>query len=186
MALPGLVAYGSGEDSDADESGAHARAPPPPPISPLPLNGTSHPVFEVRPATLSVAVCEGVHRLGSGPVLVGGAQDEPDAPSASPADPSSIVIVPGANAAPGSQTGPGPGPAGSMRETSAAEQGAPAGGTGDAEPAEAEAASAAAPEAEDGADGLAGLPLELQRPPDTAQDPELEVSSCSQVRYFGL
>ena len=30
MALPGLVAYGSGDDSDADDAGAMSQVPPPP------------------------------------------------------------------------------------------------------------------------------------------------------------
>ena len=110
-------------------------------------------------------------------MLVGAAQLEPDVAALDTADGSREIAVPGSDAAPGSRSGLRPGPAGSVPEISAAEQNLPTAEAGGAAPMDTEAASQKAPEAEDDAEGLAGLPPELQRPPDTAQDPELEVSS---------
>ena len=81
------------------------------------------------------------------------------------------MVVPGIDAAPGTQT-----PEAAVSRP-AEEQADALPGTGAAGLQHAEGGAAADVGADAGTDSLSSLPPELQRPPDTPQNPELEVRS---------
>ena len=114
-----------------------------------------------------------MEEFGSGIVLVSGAAPASKAAIAVPADDGGLVVVPGIDAAPASET---PGPAVSRPAQPADEQPNSAPDASLAVVQETEGTADLA--ARSGTIGVSSLPPELQRPPDTPQNPELEVTSA--------
>ncbi len=110
-----------------------------------------------------------VDGFGSGTVLVSGAAPQSEAASARIVDGGGLLVASGIDAAPGTQP---PEAALSTPEPSAHEppDALPAAGL---QPAEGEAAGD--DRADSGSNSLSSLPPELQRPPDTPENAELEV-----------
>jgi len=110
-----------------------------------------------------------VDGFGSGTVLVSGVPAQSEAASARTVDGGGLLVVPGIDAAPGTQTPE----AAASRPAQSTEE--PSDALPPAGLPQAEGGAAADDKADGGGNGASSLPAELQRPPDTPQNPELEV-----------